>query len=206
MEIVLIFAVIAAVATVIYFVTRSKHVAVAESPTGRDAIIATLVHETPAVPGHFPFVRSQVPLTEAVEQGIIEAFYERITAAQNKGWANGFDPAAYEILIFPSVRDHNLDGVYSPVFQVFIDPGDPYDNSIYDQVPNSPGGWIFAAEQVLTTGKVPKNVFIIAANDSREYTKRVVSYALDHLFAWYNDRELYMATVDHSQTGGHPLW
>jgi hypothetical protein len=173
----------------------------------QDAIIETLVHETPAVDGQFPNVFSQAPLSAEVKQGIIDAFAERIGRARDLfGWTIGLNPAIYTIYVFPSVRDHSPDGTYSPVFQVFIDAGSWYDGSIYDQEPNSPGGWIFAAEQVLTRGSELTNAFVIAMNDSREYTQRAVSYGLDHLFAWHNDRIVYERTKDHSEGGGHPLW
>jgi hypothetical protein len=177
------------------------------SPNSRqDAIIETLKYETRPVPGVFPHVRSQAPLSNEVRQGIIDAFVERTAKARVLGWKDGFDPAEYTILVFPSVRDHNPDGTYSPVFQVFIDAGSWYDGSEYDQDPASPGGYIFAAEQVLTRGSELTNTFVIAASDDGAYTQRVVSYALDHLFAAKNDRALYEATKDHSKSGGHPLW
>lgn len=172
----------------------------------QDAIIETLIFETPAVPGSFPNVFSQAPLASDLRQGIIDAFAERTATARARGWTRGFDPSQYTIYVFPSVRDHDSNGTYSPSFQVFIDAGSWYDGSIYDQEPDSPGGWIFAAEQVFTRGDELTNAFVIAMNDSRAYTEVATANALDHLFAWHNDRALYERTKDHSQGGGHPLW
>jgi len=162
------------------------------------AIIDTLRMMT-IVEGTTVFSRTALP--EEVKQGIIAAFDERVTKARTKGWYGGFN-AKYRIYVYPSVRDTDPNGNYSPCFQVFLPPGDPYIGSEYDK-----GGYILAAERVLTDGNGnPENIFIIAENTSKAYTERVVSYALDHLFAWHNDKDLYYATVDHSKGGGHPLW
>lgn len=179
--------------------------------TRMQKIIDTLVVQTNAISGVFPRVLSQAPLSEQMTAGIKEGFRERIARARDVyGWTAGLDPAGYTILVFPSVRDHDSNGNYAPSFQVFFDKGDPYDGSIYDQEPNSPAGWTFAAEQVLqnnVNGRLePVDVFVIAMNDREDYSARVTSYGLDHLFAWKNDRGIYESTKDHSQGGGHPLW
>lgn len=207
MEIVLIIIAALAVGYILYAARAKKWPFASESTVGtksrQQAIIETLKHKFEV---HGAVVFSQAPLPNAVTDGIANAFFERIAAARVKGWQNGLDPHNYTIFVFPSVRDHDADGTYSPCFPVFIDAGDPYDNSIYDQEPNSPGGYIFAAEQVLMTGQIPQNKFIIAMNDKRDYSARVTSYALDHLFAWHNDRDLYNRTADHSRGSQHPLW
>lgn len=178
----------------------------------QQAIIDSLTVQTPPKRDAFPFVLSQVPIHENVRQGIIDGFADVTARAKAKGWLNGFDPSQYTVMLFPSVRDHDADGTYSPVFQVFFKKGTAYDNSIYDQVPNAPGGWIFAAEQVLTTANQqtlkyePTNVFMIAMNDQRDYTARVVSYGLEHILSWKNDPAFYEATKDHSGGGVHPLF
>lgn len=147
-------------------------------------------------------ILSQAPLSGDVQNGIVDAFIERKDAALAKGWRAGLSPQNYTIYVFPSVRDTDLDGNYSPVFQVFLPPGSPYVGSEYDK-----GGWIYAAEQCLTDGNGNlTNQFVIAANNSRAYTARATSYGLDHLFLWHNDRAEYERTKDHSQGGGHPLW
>lgn len=167
---------------------------------GQQAIIAKLTHQT--VRPDFPIVFSELPLTVEVIDGITDAFAERIIAAHLKSWTKGLDPERYTLYVFPSVRDVDLDGNYSPVFQVFLPPGSPYIGSEYDH-----GGWIYAAEQCLTDGNGNlTNQFVIAANNSRAYTARATSYGLDHLFLWHNDRAEYERTKDHSHGGQHPLW
>lgn len=165
---------------------------------GRQQAIIDSLTEYTYIP---PKVYSRSPLSIDIKNGIADAFDERITTAKSKGWTKGLNPVDYTIYVFPSVRDLDADGNYSPVFQVFLPKGDPYNGSEYDH-----GGWIYAAEQVLTEGDQLTDTFIIAANNSREYTQRVVSYALDHLFAYKNDRELYERTKNHANGGQHPLW
>lgn len=150
----------------------------------------------------FPQVWSAGVLSQDVQDGIEDAFKERQAAARAKGWVSKLNAVEYTMYVFPSVRDTDLDGNYSPAFQVFLPPGSPYIGSEYDK-----GGWIYAAEQCLTDGNNNlTNQFVIAANNSRAYTARVTSYGLDHLFLWHNDRAEYERTKDHSQGGGHPLW
>lgn len=169
------------------------------------AIIDTLVHRTPAT-DRLPTIYSQSPLSAEVLQGVADAFIEREATARARGWRNGFTPSDYTMYVFPSVRDHDADGNYSPVFQVFFEAGSWYDGSIYDKEPNSPGGWTYAAERVFTNVEALTDTFVIAQNDRRDYTQRAVSYALDHLLAYKNDPDLYERTKDHSSGGGHPLW
>lgn len=163
------------------------------------AIIATLTVETPAVAGVFPRVFSQKPLGWFQKQGIIDGFVERTITAKDKfGWTLGMDPAKYTIYVYPNA---GLAADGTPAFKVFLPPGDPYIGSEFDK-----GGYILAAERVLTKGVEPTNEFIIADSEDQAYTARVTSYALDHIFLWFNDRDKYFATMTHANGGGHPLW
>jgi hypothetical protein len=173
------------------------------------SIINTLTDDRAAVPGEMPRILARPgKITDEVLAGIREGFRERIAKARDvMGWTYDLDPAQYTVMIFPSVRDYDLDGVYSPVFQTFFNAGNSYDESQYDQEPGKPGGWTYAAEQVLVNGSQLLNIFIIAENNTAEYSARVTSYALDHLFPYHNDFDLYSATADHSQGNNpHPLW
>lgn len=168
------------------------------------------VAPTPAVywpePQKKPCVIAAHILPDAVTNGIQAAFTERIATAKARGWTNNLDPAIYTVKVLPATRTHDSDGNYAPSFAVPFGAGDPYDESIYDQQPNTPGGYLNAAEQVEIKNGKPTNVFMIADNDSAEYTKTAVSNGLDHLFAWYNDRALYHATENHANGSAHPLW
>lgn len=157
------------------------------------AIITTLTHVTPPVANLFPKVLSRAELSPEVKQGVIDAFSERIIAAVRRGWASGLEPASYTLYIFPAVEPG--------VFKVFLPPGDPYIGSQFDK-----GGWMLSAEKVITKGETLLDEFIIAASDSRTDTANYVSYALDHLFAYKNDRDLYEKTKFHSEGVVHPLW
>lgn len=170
--------------------------------TKEQAIIDSLIYIPSWQTEAHPKLYTNIKPDDVVLQGINDAFNERIAKAKTLGWTQHLDPNEYTLLIFPSVRDYDDQGTYSPSFQVFLDPNSPYNGSVYDH-----GGYIYAAERCLTdsAGNLT-GTFIIAANNSKEYTKTAVSNGLDHLFAWYNDRVLYEATKDHSKGGGHPLW
>lgn len=178
---------------------KGKIVGVIKPKDRQQAIIDSLTAAT-VVDG--AMVLSRMALSEDVKQGIKDAFFERTEKAKMLGWTKGFNPADYTIYVFPSVRDIDLDGNYSPVFQVFLLPSDSYIGSVYDH-----GGWIYAAEQIIMNGIAPTNKFIITANNSREYTQNAVANGLDHLLAYKNDRALYERTKDHSDgVSRHPLW
>jgi hypothetical protein len=210
-----------AVAAALIFWNRRKVKAAKAAKTGyaaaqMQAIINSLDGNTPAIPGIQPRIMHRGQLKPEILAGIREGFRERAAKAQTMlkdpnnpqsgFWDQGLAPEIYTVMVFPALRDYSSDGTYAPSFQVFFNPGDPYDESIYDQQPNQPGGWTFAAEQVLTSNGVPVDVFIIADNNSEEYSALATANGLDHIFAARNNTALYEATKDHSTGGSHPLW
>jgi hypothetical protein len=217
----IIFAVVFAAFIALILWQRSKSRAAKAAVAGYAAaqmqkIINSLDGNTAAVPGVNPRILHRGALKPEILAGIREGFRERIVKAQTMlkdpanpqsgFWDQGLAPEIYTVMVFPAVRDYSSDGTYSPSFQVFFNPGDPYDESGYDQEPGKPGGWTFAAEQVLTSNGFPVDVFIIADNNSEQYSALATANGLDHLFAYKNNQALYESTKDHSGGGGHPLW
>jgi hypothetical protein len=145
---------------------------------------------------------SAEPVAQDIQEAIDAEFANMFAIAARHGWTNKIATSDYTVLVFPSVRDINLDGVYAPVFKVFFQPNDSYDESIYDQIPGVPGGWTYAAEWVMD---LEAGRFVIPKNNSPEYTRTCIHNGLDHLLLYHNDRTQYEATKDHSQGGGHPI-
>lgn len=166
------------------------------SDDGEQQIIDSLVHTEDFLYGT---IKSRSPVSPEVVEGIYDAFQERIEKGKERGWTNFQGP--FEILVFPSVRDWDAYGTYSPSFQVFIDKDSPYWGSEWDR-----GGYVLAAERVITKGDQPTNTFIIAQNDSREYSCTATSNGLDHIFAAKNDWQFYLDTRYHTNGVSHPLY
>lgn len=106
------------------------------------------------------------------------------------------------VLVFPSVRDYASDGSYCPSFKVYFGPGDAYDESMYDQEPGKPGGWTFAAEEVLDLEYCK---FVIAESEDPTFIRSAVHNGLDHVVLYHNDRARYEATKSHANGGSHPI-
>lgn len=187
------FLIIAALGISIYLLSRKPHMVDDREQAIIDSL--TYVEEIGGIT-----VKSRDHLPFDVVQGILQGFTETFAKARALGYTEGQSFTDYTVLVFPSVRNYDDNGTYSPVFQVFLNPKDPYIGSVYDH-----GGWIYAAERVLTRNGVPTGTFIIADNTSREYTARAVTYGLEHLLLFKNDRSRYEATKTHL-TGGHPLF
>lgn len=199
-EFIVIMVVCIVAAAFIYRWWQKRRAAKKSSAMRMQEIIDSLVVQT--ITPHNVFVLSRNPLSEERQAAIDAAFDRMVTNASRIGYTNFLDPANYTIMVFPSVRDYNAEGVYCPSFQVFIEPGSSYDDSQYDQEPDKEGGWIYAAEQVVD---LDRGIFIIADAEQAGYTTDSVYNGLDHIVLWHNDRPRYDATWDHSQGGGHPI-
>lgn len=164
------------------------------------AVVETLTVETRLDNGCT--VRSQKPLTDVQRYGIAEAFERMDAAARRNGYEQRLGGENYTIYIFPTARELDADGNYSPAFKVYFDRGDEYDESIYDQEPGKPGGWLYAAEQVID---LPNGVFVIAESHNPQFVIESVYNGLDHLILYHNDQTRYYATRFHGNGGAHPI-
>lgn len=147
-------------------------------------------------------VYSKQPLTDVKRNAIVDEFASCVEIAIRLGYTTKLHPSNYTIYELPSERDYNADGVYCPSFKVPIEPGSSYDESQYDQVPGSPGGWIYAAEKVLDLTKCE---YAIADSNNYAYIRESVHNGWDHIILFHNDIDRYGQTADHSQGGGHPI-
>lgn len=197
-QVILLIIIFAALGAVVWLALHFKK-GKSQVPTIQNQIDKLKVKTT--TPGGVFVVSAKTPST-LMQTAIDLAFAEMREIAARLGFTNKIEPNNYTILVFPSVRDYNADGTYCPSFQVYFQPGDPYDGSVYDQLPNQPGGWTYAAEQVLS----PDNcTFVIADCENAEYIRASTHNGLDHIYLFFNDRQRYEDTKSHANGGGHPI-
>jgi hypothetical protein len=127
----------------------------------------------------------------AIDDGLTELF----AVARRHGYRARLEHTAYTVYIARADRDKDSGGNYSPDIAV---AAGQYAGSGYDQ-----GGFIYAAGMVLAYNPC---AFIIAEH-ARDFQRisNVVRYEGEHLVLYYNDRQLYERTADHSRGGGHPI-
>jgi hypothetical protein len=139
------------------------------------------------------FARTQpnASVLRAIDDGLTELF----GVARRHGYRARLEHTAYTVYIARADRDKDSSGNYSPDIAV---AAGQYAGSGYDQ-----GGFIYAAGMVLAYNPC---AFIIAEH-GRDYGRisNVVRYEGEHLVLYYNDRQLYERTADHSRGGGHPI-
>lgn len=77
-----------------------------------------------------------------------------------------------------------------------------YDQGIYDKNPTK------GVVSLCVAGKFElfKNVPALAVVDDAELTVTGAQFETEHAIALFNDPDLYNATYDHSQGGGHPIY
>lgn len=127
----------------------------------------------------------------AVDRGFAELF----AVARRHGYRNRLSFGDYTVFIARADRTVDSARQYSPDIAV---PAGQYAGGYYDQ-----GGYIFAAGMVLAFNPM---VMIIAEHDQDwQRISNVVRYEGEHLVLYYNNRQLYAQTADHSRGGGHPI-
>jgi hypothetical protein len=130
-------------------------------------------------------------LLQAIDKGLTDLF----AVARKNGYTRHLNYSDYTVFIAKADRTKNAAGQYSPDIAV---GAAQYAGSVYDQ-----GGYIYAAGMVISNSP---SAFVIA-----EHTKDlnrvsdVVRYEGEHLVLYFNDRQRYEATKDHSRGGGHPI-
>ena len=193
----LIPAAVIALAFILYF--RRENVRAKQSPATqkKQAIIDSLKVQTRTASG----VRTSARQTPAAAflAAIDEAFDLGDKLCASKGWTNKIDRSRAEVLIFPSVRDFDSNNNYNPAFQVFLEPNDPYNGSIYDK-----GGYILAAEEVL---QLQNPVVFVVADYYQNFddARRANFHGIEHCLYEMNAPARHAEIKDHSQGGGHPF-
>jgi hypothetical protein len=116
------------------------------------------------------------------------------------GYTKKMLPKYYTVYLFPEESKH---GEYNlSTFKLYFAKGSEYDESIYDQLPGEPGGYLFATELVLSQQNCE---IAIAESFFIDDLKKSLRYGLEHVALYHNDREKYEATRSHAKGGGHPI-
>ncbi|MGI8468195.1 MAG: hypothetical protein ACR2N3_07065 [Pyrinomonadaceae bacterium] len=129
---------------------------------------------------------------KAIDTGLDNLF----AVARKHNYYSHLDYSDYTIYIARPDRLKNADGNYSP--GIAIAPAQ-YAGSVYDK-----GGYIFVAGMVISDN--PSAFLIVDYNDQNlSGVSDIVRYEGEHLILYFNDRQLYNQTADHSKGGGHPI-
>ena len=130
-------------------------------------------------------------MMQAIDKGLADLF----AVARKAGYSRHLNYSDYTIFIANADRTKNAAGVYSPDIAV---GAAQYAGSVYDQ-----GGYIYAAGMVVSNSP---SAFVIAEHTKDfDRVSNVVRYEGEHLVLYFNDRQRYEATKDHSKGGGHPI-
>ena len=126
-----------------------------------------------------------------IDRGFVELF----AVARRHGYQSHLNFSDYTVFIARADRNKDSSGQYSPDIAV---PAGQYAGGYYDQ-----GGFIYAAGMVLAFNP---SAFIIAEHE-RDLPRisNIVRYEGEHIVLYYNDRQRFLATQDHSKGGGHPI-
>jgi hypothetical protein len=127
----------------------------------------------------------------AIDRGLADLF----AAARRNGYSRMLNYSSYTIFIARPDRLKDSQGQYSPDIAI---GAAQYAGSVYDQ-----GGYIYASGMVVSNSPP---AFVIAEH-TRDFQRisNVVRYEGEHLVLYYNDRQRYMQTRDHSRGGSHPI-
>jgi hypothetical protein len=151
----------------------------------------TVTTRTPRGASVYAVNRPSAAVLNAIDQGLTDLF----AVARKNGYYKRLNYTDYSIFIGRADRTVDSQGQYSPDIAV---GAAQYAGSIYDQ-----GGYIYAAGMVISTDPC---AFVIAEH-TRDFGRisNVVRYEGEHLVLYHNDRPRYLATLDHSKGGGHPI-
>lgn len=135
--------------------------------------------------------RPSAAMLSAIDQGLTNLF----AVARKNGYSRRLNYSDYTIFIANADRNKNAAGQYSPDIAV---GAAQYAGTDYDH-----GGYVYAAGMVVSFNPM---TFVIAEH-TRDFNRvsDVVRYEGEHLVLYYNDRQRYSQTADHSRGGGHPI-
>ena len=135
--------------------------------------------------------RPSAAVLAAIDSGLRDLF----AVARKNGYSRRLNYGDYTIFIARADRTKDSTGAYSP--DVAIGAAQ-YAGSVYDQ-----GGFIYVAGMVVSNEPC---AFLIAEH-TRDLGRitNVVRYEGEHLVLYHNDRQRYLATMDHSKGGAHPI-
>ena len=147
---------------------------------------------TPRGAAVFSVSRPSAAVLNAIDSGLADLF----AAARRNGYSRHLNYSDYTVYIGRADRTRDSTGQYSPDIAV---GAAQYAGSKYDQ-----GGYIYAAGMVVSFAP---SAFVIAEHTSNfARISNVVRYEGEHIVLYYNDRQRYAQTADHSRGGGHPIF
>ena len=132
-----------------------------------------------------------VAVLNAIDAGLTDLF----SVARKNGYRRNLSYQNYTIFIAKADRLKDSYGNYSPDIAV---GAAQYAGSIYDK-----GGYIYAAGMVVSFS--PGSFLIAEHTRDLGRVQNVVRYEGEHIVLYYNDRQRFLATQDHSKGGGHPI-
>lgn len=122
----------------------------------------------------------------AIDRGLTDLF----AVARRNGYRRHLNYSDYAIYIARADVGGDTPGIAVGAAQ--------YRGSVYDQ-----GGYIYAAGMVID---YPSSSFLVAENTRNPGSiSNIVRYEGEHIVLFYNDRQRYEATRDHSRGGSHPI-
>jgi len=130
-------------------------------------------------------------MMQAIDKGLTDLF----AVARKNGYRRHLNYSDYTVFIARADRTKDSAGQYSPDIAV---GAAQYAGSIYDK-----GGYIYAAGMVISNS--PSSFVIAEHTKDFDRVSNVVRYEGEHLVLYFNDRQRYEATKDHSKGGGHPI-
>jgi hypothetical protein len=147
--------------------------------------------QTPKGANIYAVSRPSAAMMQAIDKGLTDLF----AVARKNGYTRHLNYSDYTVFIAKADRTKNAAGEYSPDIAV---GAAQYAGSIYDQ-----GGYIYAAGMVIY---FTPSAFVIAEHTKDlDRVSNVVRYEGEHLVLYFNDRQRYEATKDHSKGGSHPI-
>lgn len=167
---------------------NSQLIARAEQVTGDRFSVAT------STPRGVTVIAVKAPRPDVLAT-IDRGFADLFAVARRHGYQNHLNFSDYTVFIARADRSKDSSGQYSPDIAV---PAGQYAGGYYDQ-----GGFIYAAGMVLAFNP---SAFVIAEHE-RDLSRisNIVRYEGEHIVLYYNDRDLYARTADHSRGGAHPI-
>jgi len=151
----------------------------------------TVMDRTPMGATVYAVNQPNATMLSTIDAGLADLF----AVARKNGYRKNLNYSDYTIFIARPDRLKDIDGKYSPDIAV---GAAQYAGSIYDK-----GGYIYAAGMVVSMNP---GAFLIAEHTKDlNRVRDVVRYEGEHIVLYYNDRQRFLATQDHSKGGGHPI-
>jgi hypothetical protein len=150
-----------------------------------------IVARTPMGATVYAVNQPNATMLSTIDAGLTDLF----AVARKNGYRRNLSYSNYTIFIAKPDRLKDIDGKYSPDIAV---GAAQYAGSIYDK-----GGYIYAAGMV--TSFAPGAFLIAEHTRDLNRVRDIVRYEGEHIVLYYNDRQRFLATQDHSKGGGHPI-